>query len=53
MLFSNDVSVEQPPDLELRFEQVSLAHISNTTNASTSIIADSSVSVPLAEDHRT
>jgi len=53
MLLSNDVSVEQPPDLELRFEQVSPAHISNTANASTSTTAGSSASVPLAEDHRT
>lgn len=53
MLFPSDVSVEQPPDLELRFEQVSPAHISNTANASASIMAGSSASVSLAEDHRT
>lgn len=53
VLFSNGVSVEQLPDLELRFEQFSPDHISNTAIASTSTTVGSSASVPLLEDHRT
>ena len=53
MLLSNEISVEQPFDLEPRFERDSVDCISNTVNTSTSTADGSFPSVCAVDVHRT